>query len=172
MGKGRRRLLQRLLVAVIRRDVAKSVDGRIGRAEGGDAGFYQQRARLFCRLTAHDTGQQGLVAVFACSCDGLGQCRHVHARLGGLDDQDAVDFGGARGGGQRSGKVFGRSVFRQINQIGQRGFGQQLWLQRLDAFLVEAPQLQAQIGGTVGRQHAGAASIGDDAQSVAHGLIA
>ena len=131
----------------------------------GDAGVVEQHARLAHRGVAHPARQQRLAQVAGQQAGHRARDRHrVDARLGRVDRQDAVDLLVGGGGADRGHVVFGprrprrrRSGRRATRTSGSIGF----------SAAIEAgdslPELQADLVDPVGRQHARAAAVGDEA---------
>nr|GEU28543.1 hypothetical protein [Tanacetum cinerariifolium] len=168
----RRGLVQQLLVLVERGDVGKTVDGRLGRAERGQASLVDDVSRLDHLRVAHPARKQRLAQAGIERADGLRHGSRIAAELGRINHQDAVHLAVARAGQHRFAVGVGAGVLAQVEQVGQGGvFGHQR-AQRIDAGRGQARQLQAQLVDPVGRQHAGTAAVGDHGQAWSHRAVA
>ena len=168
----RRRLLQELLVLIKAGDVAKGADGRLGRAKARNLRLGQGVARRLHRRITHPASHQRFaharLDLHQLARHGLG----IAAELGRIDDQHAIELLVLGGDVERGLVVLWRGVFGQVDQIGQRrGLGHQL-RQRAGVLVGQHAQLQRQLVHVIGRQHAGAAAVGDDAQAPADRAVA
>ncbi len=68
--------------------------------------------------------------------------------------------------------MLGGGELGQVHQVGQRGCCRQQRRQRARAIGRQRAQLQVQFVHVIGRQHAGTAAVGDDAQALAHRAVA
>ena len=121
---------------------------------------------------AHPAGHQRLgqpgLDLHQLARHGLG----IAAELGRVDGQHPIQAAVLHGHFQRGLVVLGGGVFRQVDQVGERRRLGHQRRQRALRFVRQRAQLQLQLVHVVGRQHAGAAAVGDDAQPPAHRAVA
>ena len=168
----RRRLLQQLLVLVEAGDVAEGAHRRLGRAEARDQRVGQRVTRRLHRGVAHPAGHQRLAHARLGLHQHVGHGVGVAAELGRIDHQHAVDAAVLAGNLQRGAVVLGAGVLGQVDQVRQRGVLRQQRLQLARAIFGQQAQVEPQLAHPVGRQHAGAAAVGDDGQAPAHRPVA
>ena len=133
-GQRRRRLLQQLLVLVKGSNVAKRAHRCLRRAKAGNGRVAENATPCEHRGVAHPAGQKRLAQG---AFDGSQRVCHfgpIDARLGRVNGQHAVDLPVTAGRINGSPVVRRGGVFRQVDQVGQRGVIGQLDFERAERF--------------------------------------